>query len=128
MLQVSHLSKIIEGRTALFIEQLVVNTGEMVAIIGPVGSGKTLLIRLLAGVETPSSGSVLLGGQEVHQTPAARARIGLLFEEDLLYERLSAQANLEMYSGMHHLPKSVALDLLARVGLGDQMKQRASKL
>jgi ABC-2 type transport system ATP-binding protein len=128
MLQVSHLSKVIEGRTALFIEQLEVNAGEVVAIVGPVGSGKTLLIRLLAGIETPSSGSVLLGGQEVHQTPAVRARMGVLFEEDLLYERLSAQANLEMFCGMHHLPNSRASELLAQVGLGDQTKKSANKL
>ncbi|HEY7124669.1 MAG TPA: ATP-binding cassette domain-containing protein [Ktedonobacterales bacterium] len=128
MLQVSHLAKSIEDRTALFIEQFEVNAGEIVAIIGPVSSGKTLLIRLLAGVVPPSGGSVLFGGQDVHQTPAARARIGVLFEEDLLYERLSAQANLELYCGMHRLPNSRASELLAQVGLGDQMKKRASKL
>jgi ABC-2 type transport system ATP-binding protein len=128
MLQVSHLSKIIEGRTALFIEQLEVNAGEIVAIVGAVGSGKTLLIRLLAGVVPPSGGSVLLGGQDVHRTPAARASLGVLFEEDLLYERLSAQANLEMFCGMHHLPKSCARELLTQVGLGDQMKKSANKL
>ncbi len=128
MLQVSHLAKIIEGRTALFIEQLEVNAGEIVAIVGPVGSGKTLLIRLLAGIVMPSGGSVLLGGQDIHQTPAARASMGVLFEEDLLYERLSAQANLEMYCAMHHLPNSVARELLAQVGLSDQMKKSANKL
>lgn len=128
MLQVSHLAKVIEGRTALFIEQLQINAGEIVAIVGPVGSGKTLLIRLLAGVVPPSGGSVLLGGQDIHQTPTARASMGVLFEEDLLYERLSAQANLEMYCAMHHLPNSVARELLAQVGLSDQMKKSANKL
>jgi ABC-2 type transport system ATP-binding protein len=128
MLQVSHLSKVIEGRTALFIEQLAINTGEILAVVGPVGSGKTLLIRLLAGVDTPSSGSILLGGQAVQQALAARASMGVLFEEDLLYERLSAQANLELFCGMYHLPNSRALDLLAQVGLGDQLKKSASKL
>ncbi len=128
MLQVSHLAKSSEDRTVLFIEQLEVNAGEVVAIIGPVGSGKTLLIRLLAGVVPPSGGSVLLGGQDVHQTPAARARMGVLFEEDLLYERLSAQANLELFCGIHHLPNSIARELLAQVGLGDQMKKSANKL
>lgn len=128
MLQVSHLAKSIEDRTALFIEQLEVNAGEVVAIVGPVGSGKTLLIRLLAGIIPPSGGSVLLAGQDVHQTPAARTRIGVLFEEDLLYERLSAQANLDLYCSMHRLPSSVARERLAQVGLGDQMKKSANKL
>ena len=126
MLQVRRLEKILEQRTALFIEQMDVGAGEVLGVIGPVGSGKTLLIRLLAGTVMPSGGSVVFDGQDMHHTPALRARLGLLFEEDLLYERHSAQSNLETYCQLHSLPNSRARELLAQVGLSDQMKDRQS--
>ncbi len=128
MLQVRRLEKIIENRTVLAIERLDVAAGEIVAVIGPVGSGKTLLIRLLSGTLMPSGGSVLLEGQDIFKTPALRARMGILFEEDLLYERLSAQANLETSCRLHGLPTSRAKELLALVGLSDQAKTSANKL
>jgi len=128
MLQVRRLEKIIEQRTALSIEQLDVAPGEVLGVIGPIGSGKTLLIRLLAGMAVPSGGSVVFAGQDAHHTPALRARMGLLFEEDLLYERFSAQSNLETYCQMHGLPGSRAKEMLALVGLGDQAKTRVNKL
>lgn len=128
MLQIRQLEKIIEGRSILSIEQLDVNAGEIVAVIGPVSSGKTLLIRLLCGTVMPSGGKVLLDEQDVHQVAAARARVGVLFEEDLLYKRLSAQGNLEFYCQMHRLPKSRAAEMLAQVGLSDQVRKPARKL
>ncbi len=128
MLQVRRLEKIIEQRTVLAIEQLDVAAGEVLGVIGPVGSGKTLLIRLLAGIVVPSGGSIVFDGQDIHRTPALRARIGLLFEEDLLYERLSAQSNLKTYCQLHGLPGSRAREMLALVGLSDQMRTNASKL
>jgi ABC-2 type transport system ATP-binding protein len=128
MLQVRRLEKIIEHRTVLSIEQLDVTAGEVLAVIGPVGSGKTLLIRLLSGIVVPSGGTVVLDGEDMHRTPALRARIGLLFEEDLLYERLSAHNNLETYCRLHGLPDSRAREMLALVGLSDQMKTSANKL
>ena len=108
MLQVRRLEKIIEQRTALSIERMDVDAGEVLGVIGPIGCGKTLLIRLLAGIVVPSGGSVVFDGQDIHHTPASRARMGLLCEEDLLYERLSAQSNLETYCQLHGLPDSRA--------------------
>ena len=128
MLQVRQLEKIIEGRSALSIDQLDVAAGEVVAVVGPVSSGKTLLVRLLCGEVMPSGGKVLLDGQDIHLVLAARARLGVLFEEDLLYKRLSALSNLEFYCQMRHLPKSRASEILAQVGLSDQMRKAVSKL
>jgi ABC-2 type transport system ATP-binding protein len=128
MLQVRRLEKTIEHRTALSIEQLDVAAGEVLGVIGTVGSGKTLLIRLLSGIVVPSGGSVVFDGQDVHRTPALHARMGLLFEEDLLYERLSAQNNLETYCQLHGLPGNRAREMLAQVGLSDQTKTSVNKL
>jgi ABC-2 type transport system ATP-binding protein len=128
MLQARRLEKIIENRSALYIEQLDLNACNIMAVVGLVNSRKTLLIRLLSGILAPSSGKVLLDGQDIHQSPAARTRIGVLFQEDLLYERLSAQDNLELYCQLHKLPRSRVGEVLEQVGMSDQARQRVAKL
>lgn len=128
MLQVRRLEKIVENRSALYIEQLDINAGDVVAVVGLSSSGKTLLIRLLSGTLVPSGGKVLLDGQDIHQSPGARTRIGVLFQEDLLYERQTPRENLELYGQLHKLPRSRAGEVLELVGMSDQARQRVSKL
>ncbi len=62
MLQVRQLEKIIDNRSALSIERLDLNPGDIMTVIGLVGSGKTLLIRLLSGILSPGGGKVFLEG------------------------------------------------------------------
>ncbi|MEO8971050.1 MAG: ATP-binding cassette domain-containing protein [Ktedonobacteraceae bacterium] len=128
MLQVRRLEKIIENRSVLSIDALDMDAGEVVAVIGPVRSGKTLLIRLLAGSQSASGGSILLDGQHIAHSSEARRRVGVLFEEDLLYERQTAQRNLEFYCQMHKLPRSCAAEMLTLVGLSDQAHKTITKL
>jgi ABC-2 type transport system ATP-binding protein len=128
MLQVRRLEKSIEDRTVLSIEQLDIGAGEVAAVVGPMGSGKTLLIRLLCGELMPSGGSVVVDGQDVHRTPAVRARIGVLFEDDLLYKRHSALGNLQFHCQMRGLPRGRASEALVLVGLSDQMNSSVHQL
>ncbi len=126
MLQVQQLEKLIKGRNVLYIEQLDICAGEVVAVIGQ--SGKTLLIHILSGILAPSGGSIMLHGQDLYRVPSLRRQIGTLFAEDLLYERHTAQGNLEFYRQLHKLPKSSLSDALAQVGLSDQAQTPVSKL
>jgi ABC-2 type transport system ATP-binding protein len=129
MLQIRRLEKIIDGHSALIIEALDIKPGEIVAVLGPQGSGKTLLIRLLAGTIIPSGGSVVFAGQ--HITPAAhkvRKEIGVLFEEDLLYDRHSVRGNLAFYCRLYGLPTSRIGAVLMQIGLSDQVQKNVSKL
>ncbi|MBO0792843.1 MAG: LytTR family transcriptional regulator DNA-binding domain-containing protein, partial [Ktedonobacteraceae bacterium] len=89
---------------------------------------KTLLIQILAGMMLPSGGRVLLDNQDIHHTLKARASIHTLFEEDLLYERLTARANLDMYRSLRKLPRQSVDTVLDLVGLSDQARTRAAKL
>ena len=122
------MEKIIEGRRVLSIEQIDVQCGEVLTVVGLIGSGKTLLVQLLCGIVTPSSGKILLDGMDVHRSVQARHRIGVLFEEDLLYERQSARENLDLYCRLHHLPRSHVDEMLALVGLSDQDRKAANRL
>jgi ABC-2 type transport system ATP-binding protein len=128
MLQIRRLEKIIENRSALYIEQLDIAAGEVVAVVGPTNSGKTLLVQLLAGMLLPGGGTVTLDGQDIYRIPQARERIATLFAEDLLYDRLSVQANLEFYRQLHKAPRSKIGETLALIGLGDQAQRPVNKL
>ncbi len=128
MLHVERLEKVIEMRRVLSIDQLDVQAGEIIAVVGPVGSGKSLLISLLSGQIQPSAGCVTLNGQDMFKTLAARIHIGLLLDADLLYERHTAQANIELYANLLKLPKSRVSEVLTLVGLSDQAEKRITKL
>jgi ABC-2 type transport system ATP-binding protein len=128
MLQVRRLEKMFEGRIVLSIEQLDLSAGQIIAVVGPVGSGKTILIRVLSGTMLPSGGTVTLNGEDIHRVVAMRAQIAALFEEDLLYERLSVQSNLELYRQLRKLSRECIHEVLDYVGLSDQSGKTVSKL
>ncbi len=128
MLCLEGLEKIDGGRTVLAIDSLQLADGEVLAVAGPGGSGKTLLIHLLGGLVIPSRGRVLLDGEDVHRSPRARSRIGLVFEEDLLYDRLSVKANVLMACRLHGVPDQQAMEALSQLGLDDQAGTTVSKL
>jgi putative ABC transport system ATP-binding protein len=107
---------------------LVVNTGELLAIEGASGSGKSTLLAVLGGLERPSSGSVLFEGRDLatlddRALTALRAReIGFVFQSFNLVPTLTAQQNVEAVMAPLGLSSSArrrhARELLDRVGLG----------
>ena len=128
MLQVHSLEKVSAGRSLLAIDTLEVKPGEVVAVIGPAKSGKTLLIRMLAGNIPLSGGTIVLSGDCADQAAGTGRQIGVLFQEDLLYERQSVQENLALYCRLLGLPASRVTEVLVAVGLSDQAGQTAAKL
>src|SRR5579885_1147114 len=129
MLQVRRLEKIIDGRSVLAIDALDIEAGEIVAVLGPPGSGKTLLIRLLAGALVPGGGSIVLNGAYISpEAREIRKQIGVLFEEDLLYDRQSVRGNLLFYCQLYGLPTSRIDTVLTQIGLSDRAQKTVSKL
>lgn len=68
--------------------------GEVLALLGPSGSGKTTLLRLLAGFESLDAGSMRVAGAEVAHLPAARRRIGMVFQHYALFPHLTVGENV----------------------------------
>jgi putative ABC transport system ATP-binding protein len=106
---------------------LVVGTGELVAIMGPSGSGKTTLLEILGCLSRPSHGGYRLNGRDVagiDENGLARLRgeeIGFVFQSFNLLPRLSAVLNVELPLGYRRVPRRErrrrALEALERVGL-----------
>jgi len=104
---------------------LEINAGESVAIVGPSGSGKTTLLGILAGLDTPTSGSVALDGRELTLlTEEQRARlrgevVGFVFQSFQLLGSLTALENVMLPGELRGDldPHSDAMELLERVGL-----------
>jgi heme ABC exporter ATP-binding subunit CcmA len=76
--------------------------GERIALLGPNGAGKTTLLKLLAGLVTPSRGTIRFDGVNFSRGAAAlRARVGLLAPADHLYENLTARENLVFFTRLY---------------------------
>jgi NitT/TauT family transport system ATP-binding protein len=73
-----------------------VEAGEFVCLLGPNGCGKTTLLRIIGGLETPTRGRVLLGGEPVAGSERHRHRVGVVFQEDRLLPWLTVRKNVEL--------------------------------
>ncbi|MBW7469546.1 ABC transporter ATP-binding protein [Marinobacter sp. M216] len=115
---------------------LEINRGESVAIVGRSGSGKTTLLGLLAGLDTPSDGTVELDGSVISKlTEDERAklrarRVGFVFQSFQLLPALTARENVMLpleLAGMES-PEARARELLERVGLGERLNHTPRQL
>ena len=120
----------------LFGIDLVIDDGEMVAIMGPSGSGKSTLMNILGCLDIPGSGSYLLDGTDVtrltgNQLAKVRSRkIGFVFQSFNLIPRTTAARNVELplvYAGIRNR-RNPGRRALEQVGLGDRQKHMPNEL
>jgi len=114
-----------------------VQRGEFVALMGPSGSGKSTLLGVIAGLDRPTAGHVLVDGIDITTMPESRlaavrnAKIGMVFQAYNLIPTLSAQENVEvpLYAGQHPgSPAARAREMLDLVGLGPRAAHRPNQL
>src|SRR6478672_7805404 len=97
LLEARRVSKQFTGVRALDDVSLTLNHGEVLAVVGENGAGKSTLMRIVAGVETPTSGEIIVDGQPVAFTSISQALklgISLIHQELNLAENLSVGANI----------------------------------
>lgn len=111
MLEVKSLSKIYEGRVpyrALTDIQLTVDKGEFVGIMGPSGSGKTTLLNIIATIDNPTNGEVLIEGNNPHQlgknklAKFRRRELGFVFQDYNLLHTLTVEENIVLPLTLDH--------------------------
>ncbi|MDH3205206.1 MAG: ABC transporter ATP-binding protein [Gemmatimonadota bacterium] len=101
MLELQGVGKRYGGFNAVNSIDLTVARGEIFGFLGPNGAGKTTTIRMVAGVLRPSSGRILIGGEDLEQSPeAAKARVGYIPDRPYLYEKLSGGEFLRFVAGL----------------------------
>ncbi len=100
-----------------------IQQGQIFGLLGPNGAGKTTTIRMLTGQIDPSGGSARVAGCDVVADRARlKERIGVVFEEQNLYERLSAEANLRFNCRLYGLPEGRIQEVLDLVNLRDRTR------
>ena len=114
-----------------------ITSGEFVSIVGPSGSGKSTLLGIIAGLDNPTTGQVLIDGVDITRMSEGKlavvrnSKIGMVFQAFNLIPTLTAQENVEvpLYVGKHKgSPSARAQELLALVGLSHRLDHRPNQL
>lgn len=124
-IQVCELTRDYNGLRAVDGITFTVETGEIFGFLGPNGAGKTTTIKVLTGQLRPTSGTAQVAGCDVvEERQQLKPRIGVVFEYQNLYERLSARDNLVFAARLYGVPQRRVDHVLAQVGLTDRARDR----
>ncbi len=107
-------------RQALHEVSFEAHAGELIAVIGPNGAGKTTLLSILAGVQEPSSGTLVRG----------EGRIGWVPQESALYSKLTVSENLRLFARLEMVanPEAAVSQMLGQTGLIERADERVARL
>src|SRR5256885_8503038 len=115
-----------------------VKSGEFVALLGTSGSGKSSLLNLIAGLDTPTAGSVAIAGRDLARMSREelaryrRATVGMVFQAFNLVGAMTVLENVELPMRFAEVPRELRMDrartALQRVGLGHRLDHRPSEL
>ena len=132
-LEISQVAIVHDGRPIIPSISFQVAEASTCALLGPSGSGKSSLLRVIAGIDRPASGRVFLDDADITDLPTHRRRIGLVFQDNQLFPHLSVGNNVAY--GLRHnwsstfrrsWPKSKVqdrvLELLTLVGMADRSR------
>jgi len=135
---ISHLFKSFRTQTVLDDINLDIRKGETLVVLGRSGAGKSVLLKVLVGIQSADSGSVRIDGTDVTQAPLdmlnrVRKKIGFLFQYSALYDSLTVGENVAFPLRRHtDMPeaerKDRAFELLSRVGLEDAFSKLPSEI
>ncbi|HER2443434.1 TPA: lantibiotic protection ABC transporter ATP-binding protein [Streptococcus pyogenes] len=117
MLKIQNLKKSYGKRTILNNVNMNIPKGKVYSLIGPNGAGKSTIMKILTGLVSKTSGSIIFEGREWSRRDLRK--IGSIIEEPPLYKNLSAYDNMKVVTTMLGVSESTILPLLNKVGLGD---------
>ena len=137
-LQVKALRKAFGSQTVLNGIDLKIAKGEIVTVLGRSGSGKSVLLKLIIGLQKPDEGTIELFGAEVTKLPLnelnqVRKKLGFLFQQAALYDSLSVEENVAFPLRRHTRLSDAEIServkqMLARVDMGKDLKKMPSEV
>ena len=129
---VSHIVKSFSGKKVLDDISLEIAPGELFFLLGPSGCGKTTLLRTLAGLHDPDSGSVLLSGEDITRLPPHKRDMPMVFQSYALWPHLTLFKNVAFGLEMRRVPpaeiRARVMEALDLVRLADRAESRPNEL
>jgi multiple sugar transport system ATP-binding protein len=120
------------GHVAVDDVTLDVADGELLVLVGPSGCGKSTVLRLVAGLESPTHGQILIDGADATGVPAQRRDLAMVFQNYALYPHLTVRQNLSFGLEMRKLEPSVTAERVTRIaatlGLDALLERRPAQL
>ncbi len=110
----SDVQKRFGGFTAVQDLNLSIQQGEFVSLLGPSGCGKTTTLRMLAGLEFPTSGEIWIGDRVVNDLPPGQRDIAMVFQSYALYPHMSVGQNIAYPLKKRRVPKAARLEMVAK--------------
>lgn len=121
-----------DGTIAVDKVNLDVNDGEFMVLLGPSGCGKSTVLRMIAGLEDPSSGAVLLDGELANDIPPRDRRVAMVFQDFALYPHMTVGDNIAFplrLAGVDNDSRAERVaDVASALGIGDVLARRPSQL
>ena len=134
-LEVRQLNKVYDGISALKDVSFEVRDGEFLSILGPSGCGKTTLLRIVIGLLSPTSGTVLKDGEDITAFSSANRGMGIVFQNYALFENMTVLQNVEYALKIKARSKDEraeirrrALEMIEKVGLSEHTHKRPAEL
>jgi len=129
----SHLSKTFGDFKAVDDLSLKVKSGEFISLLGPSGCGKTTTLRMIAGLNEPDSGTVVIGDEMVNNKPVHKRNIGMVFQSYALFPHMTVSENIAFGLKMRSCGKDEiaaktenALELIQLPAIGDRFPRQLS--
>lgn len=129
---IENLTKSFDGFIAVNDVSLTIRQGELFSFLGPSGCGKTTLLRMIAGFETPLSGRILLGNQDITQLPPYKRQVNTIFQNYSLFPHMTVYENVAFALSIRKIAKSETeqrvREMLQLVKMEDQATKYPSTL
>jgi putative spermidine/putrescine transport system ATP-binding protein len=131
-LELEGISKRFGQVTAVHDITLSIQQGEFLTLLGPSGCGKTTILRMVAGFEVPSEGTIRLEDEDITYQPASKRPMGMVFQSYALFPHMTAEQNIAFGMNIKRWPKERikqrCAELLELVGLGEMGKRYPHQL
>lgn len=132
IIELRSLTKSYGDKTIIDGLNLTINNGEFLTILGPSGCGKTTVLRLIAGLEDPNGGKIILDGQDITEVPAERRFVNTVFQSYALFPHMTIFENVAFGLRMQKVPnaeiKPRVMEALRMVRLEEMAERKPTQL